>query len=81
MTDLMAKYRLTFGTAHGREILSDILSMTHFGGTLNPDNKAQIAEYNVGIAILAKMGVFSRGTKESVVRALVSIIPEEIPEQ
>lgn len=77
MTDLTAKYRAVFGNVMGQEVLADILSMTHFGNTLNPDNPAQIAEHNVGIAILAKMGVFSKETKRDVVKALAAIIPHD----
>lgn len=76
MNELMAKYRLLFGTSLGQDILSDILSLTHFGETLNPDNPAMIAEYNVGVAILAKMGVFSFGTKGDVIKALQSVTPK-----
>jgi hypothetical protein len=77
MTELTAKYRTVFGGALGQEVLADILSMTHFGNTLNPENQAQIAEYNVGIAILAKMGIFSIGTKNQVVKALGAVTPNE----
>ncbi len=77
MTELMAKYRMVFGNAVGREVLADILSMTHFGQTLNPENQAQVAEYNVGMAIMAKTGVFSKGTKLDVINALSGITPKE----
>jgi hypothetical protein len=50
------KYRALFNHGFGTEILADILMNCHFGITLDPDNKAQIAEYNVGIAIAAKAG-------------------------
>lgn len=77
MTELMAKYRLVFQSAIGQDVLADILGLTHFGQTLNPDNPAMIAEYNVGMAILAKMGVFSKGTKGDVVKALMVISPHK----
>jgi hypothetical protein len=77
MTELTAKYRMVFGNAMGQEVLADILSMTHFGQTLNPENQAQIAEYNVGVAIMAKMGIFGRGTKLDVIKALGNISPKE----
>ena len=73
--ELMAKYRLVFGNPIGQEVLSDILTMTHFGQTLNPDNPANVAEHNVGVAILANMGVFSRDTKMDVIRALSAVVP------
>ena len=40
-------------------MLGDILTTTHFGETLNPENPVQVAEYNVGLAIAFKAGVFS----------------------
>jgi hypothetical protein len=76
MNELMEKYRLVFGSPVGQEVLADILTMTHFGCTLNPDNKAQVAEHNIGIAILAEMGIFSRETKMDVIRALQGVVPE-----
>lgn len=81
MTELTAKYRMVFGNAMGQEVLADILSMTHFGNTLNADNPQQIGEYNIGIAILAKMGVFSRGTKNQVIKALGAVTPNEKKEE
>ena len=77
MTELMAKYRLVFGNAMGQEVLADILTMTHFGCTLNSDNPQQIGEYNIGIGIMAKMGVFSRETKSEVVKILATVTPKE----
>jgi hypothetical protein len=77
MTELTAKYRMVFGNSMGQEVLADILSMTHFGGMLNADNPQQIGEYNVGMAIMAKMGVFSRETKRDVIKALSVISPKE----
>jgi len=70
-----AKYRAAFGGPIGQEVLADILTMTHFGETLNPDNPVQVAEYNVGVSILAKMGVFSFDTKGDVIKALQSVAP------
>jgi len=51
--------------------------MTHFGETLDPDNKVRVAEYNVGIAILARMGVFAHDTKTDVMNALMSVRSKE----
>jgi hypothetical protein len=72
MTELTAKYRMIHP-----DVLADILTMTHFGQALNADNPQQIGEYNIGIAILVKMGVFSKETKGDVIRALQSISPKE----
>jgi hypothetical protein len=55
---LNAKYRLTFLNGEiGMDVLSDILQTCHFGQTLDPDNKAMIAEYNMGVTLLARCGV------------------------
>ena len=53
------RYRNVFGSPEGRAVLGDILTTTHFGETLNPENPVQVAEYNVGLAIAFKAGVFS----------------------
>ncbi len=72
------KYRLTFNqNPITKEVLGDILNICHFGCTLDPGNPAQIGEYNVGVTILAKMGVFSKGTLNEVIEALTNIIPEK----
>lgn len=69
------KYRYVFTSAIGQDVLGDILVMCHFGCTLDPDNKAQVAEQNIGVAILAKMGVFAPNTLQQVVQALCSVVP------
>jgi hypothetical protein len=65
----------------GLDVLADILDMCHFGCTLDPDNKVMVAEYNVGVAILSKCGIFSQGTKNNVVKALSSVMPEELKDK
>ena len=57
----------------GREVLADILKTCHLGITLDPDNIVQISEYNVGVVILAKCGVFKKDNFEDVIRALCSV--------
>ena len=74
---LQGKYRHIFINPLGIDVLSDILSMCHFGCTLDPENKVQISEYNVGVAILAKCGIFSDETFGQVVDALCSVIPQK----
>ncbi len=70
------KYRFIFRSPLGQDILGDILvNLCHFGCTLDPENKVQVSEYNVGIAILAKMGVFGPNKIQEVVQALCSIAP------
>ena len=75
MNELTEKYQLIFNSPIGQEVLADILTMTHFGETLNSANPQQIGEANVGVAILAKMGIFAQGTKLNVLRALLAITP------
>jgi hypothetical protein len=72
---LQDKYRAVLLGPMGRDVLTDILAMCHFGSTLDFENKAQISEYNVGIAILAKCGIFLPDNFEDVVRALCSVQP------
>ncbi len=74
MTDLQAKYRLIFCDGGvGEEVFADILMKCHIGETLNPENPAQVAEYNVGIYILSMTGAFAQGTRQDVIRALAGI--------
>lgn len=72
--EIRQKYFHTFSTPIGREVLIDILTDCHFGCTLNPENTAQISEYNVGVAILAKCGVFGPERAIPVVDALMNSI-------
>lgn len=73
---IRAKYRETFvNSALGKDVLADILTRCHFGRTLDPDNKVQVSEYNVGVFILARIGVFTEDTLEDVVRALAGVVP------
>lgn len=51
------RYRLVFQSDSGRTVLADLLRMTHFAVSLDPANAAMIAEYNVGLAVLAKSGL------------------------
>lgn len=74
---MTGKYRAVFNTPIGQEVLSDILSMCHFGATLDPDNKVEVSEYNVGVAILARLGIFSKASMSDVVRVMCSIPIEE----
>ena len=76
MNELIAKYRAVFLESQlGRDVLADILSTCHFGCTLDPDNTVQVSEYNVGIAILHKCGIFGKGTMDDVLRALSGVSP------
>ncbi len=74
---LRAKYRTIFlRNVWGQDVLADILNdMCHFGNTLDPDNKVQVAEYNVGVSILQRLGTFSEETREDVIRVLAGVVP------
>ena len=76
--ELMEKYRKVFGSPIGQDVLADILTMTHFGETLDAGNLHRVAEHNLGILILAKMGVSSHETKLDVIRALQSVTPSKV---
>lgn len=79
---LCQKYRfLFFGNPIGQSVLSNILLDCHFGRTLNPDNIVMVAEYNVGVSILARCGVFAPGTRDQVIRALGAVIPQKEEER
>ena len=74
--DIGSKYRYVFASPLGREVLADLLSECHFGETLDLSNPHKIAEYNVGVMVLAKCGVFGPKTKMDVINALLNVIPK-----
>lgn len=70
------KYRHTFlESPFGKEVLADLAWECHFGGVLNPENVVQVAEFNVFVLILNKLGVFE--SLGDVVNALGGIISKE----
>ena len=70
------KYRAVFlGTPFGQEILADLAWECHFGAVLNPENPVQVAEFNVFMLVLNKLGIFE--SLGEVVKALGTIIPEK----
>jgi hypothetical protein len=71
--EIKDKYRALFSSGIGVEVLADFLALCHFGSTLDADNKMQVAEYNVGIALLARCGVLQADNFESVIRALLGL--------
>jgi len=77
MDALTAKYRKILTQGMGKDVLIDILRECHFGCTLDATNVHQIAEYNVGVVILAKCGIFSKKTLEDVVNQLCLVSPVE----
>jgi len=52
--DMQQRYSNVFGTAEGKIVLGDILTLGHFGETLNPLDPVQVAEHNAAI-IIARM--------------------------
>ena len=71
--ELTTQYRLTFGSDAGRRVLANIL--VDFCGLLayiDPNDQAAIGSYNVGVAILGRLGVFNAG-KEAVIKAILDI--------
>lgn len=68
------KYRTVFlNSPIGLEVLADILTTCHFGCMLDPDNKVQVSENNVGTAILHKCGIFAEDTLLEVVQSLAGV--------
>lgn len=59
------------------QVLADILKICHFGCTLDMDNPHQVAEYNVGVAIMAKLGILAEDTLFDVVNALSGVTAKE----
>jgi hypothetical protein len=73
---LIDKYRITFmESPFGKEVLSDILFQCHFGESLK--DETMTIEYNVGLAILARCGIFGPNTRQDVINALCSVRPKE----
>jgi hypothetical protein len=44
-------YRNVFGTAEGLRVIGDILTLGHFGETIDPNDPVKVAEYNFAIVI------------------------------
>ena len=56
--EMQQRYRNTFGTTEGRRVLGDILTLGHYGVTLDSENRHQVAEYNFALLIATKAGAF-----------------------
>lgn len=56
--ELQQTYRKVFSTPEGRIVLGDILTLGHFGETLNPVDSVAVAEYNAAITIARMAGAF-----------------------
>jgi hypothetical protein len=74
-SDIVAKYRLTLLSGTGMEVLMDILvNFCHFGCYL--ENEKDVAQYNIGVSILSRCGIISKGNEAEVVKALCSVSPK-----
>lgn len=60
VSEMQRLYRNVFSSEEGREVLFDILAKGHFATTLDPDNRTQVAEYNVALTIAQMAGVFDK---------------------
>lgn len=74
---MQAKYRLTFLTPHGLDVLDDILRHCSYFSTLDPYDPAAVALANLGKVILANMGVVTDGKTRDYIEALSRVIPED----
>jgi hypothetical protein len=71
---LKTKYRFLFTSDMGIEVLADILcNFCHFGYAL--ENPEEVAQYNVGVYIMGRLGIFEKGEEQDIVRALLNTIP------
>lgn len=56
--DLQQRYKNVFGTVEGAKVLGDILTLGHFGETLNPTDLCAVGEHNVVVTIARMAGAF-----------------------
>ena len=56
--EMQQRYRNTFSTGEGRRVMGDILTLGHFGETIDPNNPAAVAEHNFAVVIARMAGVF-----------------------
>jgi hypothetical protein len=54
--EIQTHYRNVFGSEEGRIVLGDLLTLCHFGETLDPNDAACVATYNLGVVILRMAG-------------------------
>ncbi|MCK5504221.1 MAG: hypothetical protein KAJ10_03620 [Thermodesulfovibrionia bacterium] len=74
----MEKYRnVLMGSEMGLEVLGDILQSCHLGLPLDSDNPQSVGEYNVGVVILNKCGIFGTNTLPQVLKAFTAVTPEQ----
>lgn len=58
--DMQQRYKNVFASMEGRTVLGDILTLGHFGETLNPDEPARVGERNLAITIARMAGAFDQ---------------------
>lgn len=58
--EMQQRYKNVFGTAEGRIVLGDILSLGHFGETLKPSDAVAVAEHNAAVLIARTAGAFDQ---------------------
>ena len=56
--EMQQRYRNVFGSAEGRIVLGDIMSLGHYFENINPNNPVMAAEHNF-VEVIARMaGLF-----------------------
>lgn len=58
MRDMQQRYKNVFGSAEGRIVLGDILTLGNFGETLNPVEQDKVAYQNFATTIARTAGAF-----------------------
>jgi hypothetical protein len=71
--EMQEKYRAVFGSGLGLDVLVDMMSMLHYGSTLDPDNPLQIAEHNLAVTILASCGVHATDNFRNLVGTMLGL--------
>lgn len=62
--EMRQRYKNVFGSAEGRVVLGNILTLGHYGVTLDADNRDQVAEYNFAIVIATMAGALEPVDKQ-----------------
>lgn len=62
--EMAQRYKNVFGSGEGRIVLGNILTLGHFGVTLDADNRDQVAEYNFAIMIATLAGALEPVEKQ-----------------
>jgi hypothetical protein len=56
LNEMQQRYKNVFSGGEGRIVLGDILTLGHFGETLDPNDAVMVAEHNVAVTILRMAG-------------------------